>query len=51
MNPTLLTLLHANGIGWDEVAATLAVAGLIGLIAYWIDRGGEADDATDSPEQ
>lgn len=49
MNLKFVALLHANGIGWDEVAAVLAIAGLVGLIAYWIDRGGAADDTEESP--
>jgi hypothetical protein len=51
VNLTTLTLLHANGIGWDEVAAVLAIGGLVALIAYWIDRGGDTDDAAEAPEK
>ncbi len=51
MNLTTLALLHADGIGWDEVAAVLAIAGLVVLVAYWLDRGGTADNGAESSEQ
>lgn len=46
----VFTILHAGGIGWDEILVSVIIAAAVGLLAYWIDRN-RADEAVPQPDE